>query len=332
MVMVGFHGFTIETDDAITVALQNGLGGVILFSKDVSGGTRNIQSPTQVVRLTAALRAAASRPLLIAIDQEGGRVTRLGPAQGFPPTKSQAAIGATDDPAAARAAGRAMGATMAAAGIDLDLAPVVDVNVDPHNPAIGALGRSFSADPAVVAAMAAEEIRGLHERGVKAAIKHFPGIGSATANTDFDSADVTETWTRAELQPYGTLIGLGLPDLVMSAHVLNGQIDRKLPASLSPATIDGLLRTELGWAGPVITDDLGAVAVTSTHTRSEAIALAIEAGNDILLFANQGHSYIDDLAAQVIDEIVAHIASGRISDARIDVSVARLAALPIPTN
>ena len=114
-----------------------------------------------------------------------------------------------------------MGATMHAAGIDLDLAPVVDVNVNPNNPAIGALGRSFSADPAVVAAMAEAEIRGLHDAGVRSVVKHFPGLGSAAANTDFAVVDVTKTWTTAELEPYRTLIGAGVLDAVMSGNIVN---------------------------------------------------------------------------------------------------------------
>ena len=324
MLLVGFRGLEIGPDDAIAKALADGLGGVILFDRDQSsGGSRNIASPKQLARLTASLRAAATAPLLIGIDQEGGQVARLGPAHGFPRTRSQAAIGATDDPAKARAAGRAMGATMAAAGIDLDLAPVVDVDVDPANPAIGALGRSFSADPSVVAAMAAAEIEGLHAHGIRTVLKHFPGLGSASANTDFARVDVTDTWTKRELEPYDTLIGLGLPDAIMSAHIVNRHLDPKLPASLSPAVVTGLLRDKMGWDGPVVTDDLGAVAITSVFKRREAIALAIEAGNDLLTFANQA-TYEDDLASKVIDTIVDLVHSGRLRESRIDASVARL--------
>ena len=225
MLVVGFRGFEIRPTDPITKAIAAGLGGVILFDRDRVTGTRNIESPAQLAALTAALRAAAPGNLLIAIDQEGGRVSRLQPAQGFPKTQSQAEVGATDDPDVALAFGRAMGATMAAAGIDFDLAPVVDVNVNPKNPAIGALGRSFSADPAIVAAMAEAEIRGLHEAGIRAAIKHFPGLGSASANTDLDRVDVTRTWSEAELEPFETLISLRLPDAVMTGHIVNDTID-----------------------------------------------------------------------------------------------------------
>jgi beta-N-acetylhexosaminidase len=249
---------------------------------------------------------------------------------GFPATKTEAAIGATDDPAVARAAGQAMGATMAAAGIDMDLAPVVDVNVNPQNPAIGALGRSFSADPSIVAAMASAEIRGLHEAGIRTTLKHFPGLGSAAANTDFAVVDVTKTWREAELEPYATLIGLGLPDAIMSGNIVNRTLDPSgAPASLSAPIIDVLLRGRYGWTGAVVTDDLGAVAITSRYKQAEAVARAIEAGNDLLIFANQA-TYVPDLAARTVDTIDGLVSSGRITEARIDASIARLDGLAAP--
>ena len=323
LLMVGFRGFTIGPDDPITRALQAGLGGVILFDQDRVTKTRNVESPEQLAALTSALRSAASGSLLIAIDQEGGRVSRLKPARGFPATRSQAEIGATDDPDQAFEAGRAMAETMATYGIDFDLAPVVDVNVNPANPAIGALDRSFSDDPAIVAAMAEAAIHGLHEHGVRSAIKHFPGLGSASANTDYDQVDVTATWTEEELLPYEILIAAGLPDAVMTGHIVNDSFDPGVPASLSRATVDGLLRQRLGWDGAVITDDLGAEAITSLYTREEAVALALEAGNDLLLFANQT-TYVPELAEELVDTVAALVTSGRISEARIDESIDRL--------
>ena len=322
--MVGFRGLEIGPSDPISKALALGIGGVILFDRDqTTGGSRNVASPDQLAALTASLRRAAAAPLLVAMDQEGGKVSRLNPAMGFPATKTEVAIGATRDPEVAHAAGRAMGATMAAAGVDLDLAPVVDLDVNPKNPAIGALGRSFSADPSIVAAMAEAEIRGLHEAGIRATLKHFPGLGSAAANTDFAVVDVTKTWTKRELEPFKTLIGTGLPDAIMSGNIVDRTLDPSNPASLSRSTVDGLLRGQLGWAGAVITDDLGAVAITSRFKQTEAVARAIEAGNDVLLFANQA-TYVPDLAVRLIDAIAGLVASGRISETRIDASIARL--------
>jgi beta-N-acetylhexosaminidase len=197
------------------------------------------------------------------------------------------------------------------------------VDIDPKNPAIGALGRSFSSSPSVVATMAAQEIRGLHQHGVRTAIKHFPGLGSASANTDFARVDVTNTWTDKELEPYRTLIGQHLPDAVMTAHITDRKLDPDLPASLSKAITTGMLRGQLGWDGVVMTDDLGAVAVTSRYHRADAIALAIEAGADLLTFANQA-SYVPDLAAEVVETIVGLVGAGKLTEARIDQSVARL--------
>jgi len=326
--VVGFRGLSVGPDDPIVTALKAGLGGVILFDHDQASPTRNIRSPEQLASLITSLREAASSSLIVAIDQEGGRVARLRPVRGFPATSSQAEIGSADDPDAAFEAGRAMAETMAAAGIDLDLAPVVDVNVNPANPAIGALGRSFSSDPSVVAAMAEAEIHGLHEFGVRAAIKHFPGLGSATANTDLTNVDVTKTWTEAELEPFETLISAGVCDAVMTGHMVNDTIDPGVPASLSVATVDGLLRRRLGWDGAVVTDDLGAEAIASRYAREDAIALALEAGNDLLLFANQT-IYVPDLATQVVETILDLVTSGRISETSIDRSIERIDVLAV---
>jgi beta-N-acetylhexosaminidase len=171
--------------------------------------------------------------------------------------------------------------------------------------------------------MAEAEIHGLHEAGVRATLKHFPGLGSAGANTDFDAVDVTESWSQSELEPFETLIGLDLPDAIMTAHILNRHLDPDAPASLSKATVEGILRKRLGWRGVVVTDDLGAVAITSRFERPEAMARAIEAGNDVLLFANQA-SYDPDLVGHLLDEAGGLVASGRIAESRLDESVARL--------
>ena len=251
LLIVGFRGMRLRDDLALATALDNGLGGVILFDKDEpTGGSRNISSPDQVNALTKALRARATVPLLIAIDQEAARSPALTPAYGFPATRSQAAIGATDDPAQAKAAGDGMGKTLASVGIDpLAWRPSSISTSSPTTPPSEPSSRDFSADPAVVAAMADAEIQGLHQHGVRAVLKHFPGLGSATANTDFDKVDVTDTWTRTELEKtvYQTLFGLGSPDAVMVARIVNRNLDPKLPASLSPKIVGDLLRGELGW-------------------------------------------------------------------------------------
>jgi beta-N-acetylhexosaminidase len=326
--VVGFRGSELADAAWVRTALaDSGLGGVILFDRDqLTGGSRNILSPAQVKRLTNDLRAAAgARRIIVSVDQEGGIVTRLGPSHGFPAVASEATIGA-GSAAAARTWEHGIATTLAANGFNLNFAPVVDLDVNPASPAIGALDRSFSADPDVVVARATVEVDEHRAAGVRTTLKHFPGIGSSTTNTDFGVADVTKTWTRNELEPFRRLIAAGEVDLVMAGHVVNGQLDADHPASLSKATVTGLLRGELGWDGIVVTDDLQAAAITKAFGRDEAILLALEAGNDLLLFANQ-QVYDPTLVPRVVKLVAAAVASGRIPQARIDEAYDRVQSL-----
>ena len=264
LVVVGFRGSRLDQAAWLRTALaRTGLGGVILFDRDQErGGGRNIVSPAQVTTLVDDLRAAAGdRRIIVSVDQEGGVVTRLSPAHGFPAVASEADIGAAGDVARARSWGKGIAETLASVGIDLNFAPVVDHDVNLKSPAIGALARSFSADPDVVVAMATVETEAHRAAGVRTTLKHFPGIGSSTTNTDFGVADVTKTWTRRELEPFQRLIDASTMDLIMAGHVMNGQLDPDHPASLSKAAVTDLLRGEIGWTGPVVTDDLQAAAI-----------------------------------------------------------------------
>ena len=334
LLVVGFRGMTVAEAGPVADAIaRDGLGGVILFDRDqTTGSPRNVRSPQQLRALTAGLQGlAGQRRLIVAIDQEGGLVTRLTSATGFPKIASEASIGRLDDEGATTTWGRLIATTLASVGVNLNLAPVVDLDVNPRNPAIGALDRSFSADPAIVTKLALAEIRAHHESSIATALKHFPGLGSATANTDFGVADVTKTWSRTELEPFRAIVASGVADAVMAGHLVNRNLDPDHPASLSRAVVTDLLRGELAWDGVVITDDLQAGAITSAFGADEAIALAIEAGNDMLLLANQ-QSYDPNVAARTIDTIQAHVRSGRInvgwleeSRGRVDAMLARLA-------
>jgi beta-N-acetylhexosaminidase len=330
MLVVGFRGRTADEAQATLRQVTDlALGGVVLFSVDQpTGGPRNVESPEQLAALVGALQAAATRaPLLVAIDQEGGRVARLGPAHGFPPPPQSAAeLGRLDDPAVTRAEGRAAAEVLAAAGITLNLAPVVDLAVDPANPVIAGLGRSFGVDPEKVAAQAGAFIDGHHDVGVRCAIKHFPGHGSSTADTHLGVVDVTDTWTDVELLPFAALIQDGPADAVLTAHVFNARLDPDHPATLSHATITGILRERLGWDGAVLSDDLQMGAIRDAYGYDEAVALAIEAGIDLLVVANQ-LVYEPDVAVRTVDHVEGLVRSGRISEARIDESIARIVRL-----
>jgi len=328
MLIVGFRGLTPDDAEPIRQLIADGtLGGVILFSRDqLSGGTRNVESPDQLRSLIAALSGAATAtPLLVAIDQEGGQVARLGPANGFPATRSAADLGAGTPSETGATAGE-IAETLADVGVTLNLAPVVDLAVNPDNPSIAAIGRSFSADPAVVTAHASAFIEAHHAAAVRSAIKHFPGLGSATADTHLGVVDVTDVWTDVELEPFRNLIRDGLPDAVLTAHIFNATLDPVHPASLSKATVDGLLRGDLGFDRAVIIDDLQMGAILDAYGFDEAVALAIEAGIDLLLVANQ-LVYEPDVATRVVDLVERLVTDGRISEERIDASYRRVLAL-----
>ena len=327
LLVVDFRGLTASVDDPIARAIANdGLGGVILFDRDEVVGVRNVASPDQVASLIDSLRSfAPDRELIVAIDQEGGKVTRLSPKYGFRSVASEAAIGGAGD-TKVQAWAEGIAGTLAGVGVNLNFTPVVDLNVNPTNPAIGALDRAFSADPAVVSRDAEIETTAHRDRDIKTALKHFPGLGSAKANTDFGVADVTRTWRDRELDPYRDLLGLGLVDVIMAAHVVNGQIDASAPASLSHKTVTGLLRGTLGWDGVVVTDDMGAAAIRQAFGLKDAIGLALNAGNDLLLFANQ-HDYDPKLATTVITMIEGLVADGTVAGSRIDEAVARVSGL-----
>jgi beta-N-acetylhexosaminidase len=325
LLVVGFRGEQVGNNDWIMKAIRNGLGGVVLFDRELhTNAPRNVTSPSQVASLIKTLRGASpARRLLVSMDQEGGQIARLNPSDGFPATKSEAEIGAANSTATTRSWAQGMVHSLTSAGVNLNYAPVVDLNVNPDNPAIGQLGRSFSADPDVVVKNATTEIQVHRTAGVKTVLKHFPGLGSASGNTDFDVVDVSTTWSTRELQPFQRLISSGLADSVMAAHILNKQLDPSRPASLSPAVVTNLLRGKLGWKGPVVSDDMQAVAISSTFGRDEAVALAFAAGLDLLVFGNQ-QVYDPNIVDETLDNVVNLVRQGHLSTARINQSVARV--------
>ncbi|MEH1123184.1 glycoside hydrolase family 3 N-terminal domain-containing protein [Micromonospora sp. CPCC 206061] len=325
MLIVGFRGAQVAANDWIMRAIsEQGLGGVILFDRDQqSGGRRNINSPRQVTALIRTLTEAAPAKLIVSVDQEGGKVARLGPSNGFPATRSQAEIGALNSPAVTRGWAEGMAQTLVRIGVNLNFAPVVDLAVNPTNPAVALLDRGFSADPDVVVARATETIDAYRRSGVRTSIKHFPGLGSATGNTDFEAVDVTGTWTRTEIEPFQKLIRAGTVDTVMVTHFLNKQLDRDRPVSLSRAVVTDLLRGELGWDGVVVTDDMQAVAITSRYDPDEAIQYALQAGVDQLVLCNQA-VYDTAVVEKTVDKVLSMVKTRQIATAQIDRSVARI--------
>jgi beta-N-acetylhexosaminidase len=329
MILVGFRGLTLEKDNPLAADIREGrIGGVVLFDYDVPSQSpvRNIESPSQLKTLIASLQTLAGTPLFISVDQEGGKVSRLKEKFGFPATVSQKYLGTLNDPAVTRKHAAAEAAVLAEAGFNLNFAPVVDLDVNPDNPVIGKIERSFGADPDLVFRHAAEVIRAHRDAGVLTTLKHFPGHGSSKSDSHLGFTDVTETWSRVELEPYLRIIGAGLCDAVMTAHVFNAGLDPEFPATLSPPVIDGLLRGELDHDGVVVSDDMQMKAIAANFSLKEAVLRAVGAGVDILTFANNSvfDPGIARTAARILKEAVAE---GAVSVGRIERSHERIVRL-----
>ena len=331
MLLVGFRGLTVEEAGEIVSDIgDRNLGGILLFDTDqpTQSAVRNVESPAQLTALIGGLQARARTPLLVAIDEEGGLVARLDERHGFPPTIAAADLGARGDVAFTRQAGQQIAETLDSVGVNLNLAPVVDLNVNPTNPIIGSLGRSFSADPAVVTAQAEAFIEGHRAVGVRTTLKHFPGHGSSTGDTHLGVVDVTDTWSPIELEPFANIVRDGLADAVLTAHVFNATLDPEHPATLSQPTITGILRHQVGWDGVVISDDMQMGAIRDAYGYADAVRLAILAGVDVLTIAQQ-QVYEPGIVETTIDLIEGFVRDGTLSEARIDESYARIQALKI---
>ena len=334
LLLTGFTGTQVDGNEEVRALVCDvKVGGLILFERDArTGEARNITGPEQVRRLTADLQAlareCAGRPLLIAADNEGGLVMRLSTRVGYLSSPPPKALGDAGDLAATELESRRMGATLREAGINWNLAPVVDVAVNPFNPAVVTLGRTFSSDPQQVIAQARAFILGMHEAGVLTSLKHFPGHGSSRTDSHHGFVDVTDTADlKVELAPYRALIKEGLVDSVMTAHVFNRGIDFYNPATLSRYAIGRYLRSKLGYKGLVVSDDLLMGAIRERYGLEEASVLALQATVDMLLISQNQGTVVRGAAERVIAGIRQALREGRLSPKALAVSIDRVRAL-----
>jgi beta-N-acetylhexosaminidase len=329
MIMIGFRGLFVTDDHPIVQDLREfHVGSIVFFAYDVANNVPvfNIESPEQVRRLTRSLQGFASSPLLISIDQEGGKVNRLIQEQGFSPSVSAAYLGSLNDLNTTRRYAELTGKTLSEIGINLNLAPDVDLNINPNNPIIAQRERSYSSDPTIVTAHAKEVINGHHKYGVLCTLKHFPGHGSSSHDSHLGFVDVTASWNEQELQPYTNMINAGLCDAVMTAHIYNANLDPDFPATLSKQIITGILRQRLHYDGVIISDDMQMKAISEYYGLETAVYRAIDAGVDIISFAN--NSVNDPDIVPRVTRIIRHlIQSEAISEARIDESYRRIRTL-----
>ncbi|NUW40545.1 glycoside hydrolase family 3 N-terminal domain-containing protein [Nonomuraea rhodomycinica] len=301
VLMPGFEGTT--PPDWLRRRLGEGLGGVVLF-------TRNITGPAQVAALTAALRAE-NPAVLVGTDEESGEVTRLEVSTGSSRPGGYA-LGVVDDVELTETLARDLGAQLAAAGITIDFAPSADVNSNPDNPVIGL--RSFGAEPALVARHARAFVRGIQSAGVAACAKHFPGHGDTSVDSHHDVPVVAAGGIEDALRPFREVIDEGVK-AIMTGHLLVPSFDGVLPATLSPKILTGLLREELGFDGLIVTDGIEMAAVAGAYGIGGAAARAIAAGADAICV---GGEHADEATAvEVRDAVVAAVTAGVLPEERL---------------
>jgi beta-N-acetylhexosaminidase len=339
MLLVGFRGTELDGNPIYDDITQRGIGGVVLFDYDIptGRGPRNIDGARGKALLTklcadiqAAARDAGRAQLFIAIDQEGGRVNRLRSFPAFAESKSARDLAAAGN-AAFKDTAEATARFLSELGVNINFAPCVDLDINPRNPIIGAYGRSFSADPDVVEQFAKIWIDAHKKYGVFSCPKHFPGHGSSRGDTHRGVVDVSATWSEGELAPYRRLIQWGQSSgkipFVMTSHVFNKNIDPRYPATLSKATLTGILRERLGFTGLIVSDDLEMAAIKAEYNLETTLETAINAGVDILAFSNNGSAFNPALSQEVIDTVFHLVKTGRVTTGRIDASFNRIMAL-----
>ena len=304
-----------ELPDWVDRMLREGLAGVCLFGE-------NIVDAEQLRTLTAAIRAA-NPAAVIAVDEEGGDVTRLYYDRGSP-YPGNAVLGRLDDVEATRATGAAVGRELAAAGIDLDLAPDADVNSNPRNPVIGI--RSFGADPALVARHAAAWTEGLQSQGVAACVKHFPGHGDTAQDSHLALPSIEATRAvleERELVPFEACVAAGAAT-VMTSHIRVPSMDPVNPATFSTAILGGLLRDRLAFEGVIVSDALDMAGASAETGIPVAAVRALAAGCDLLCIGTRN---TEQQLREIVETVERAVEGGELAAARVEDAAARVAAM-----
>jgi len=322
MILIGFP--QAKVDDKVLEGIKSGkVGSVIFFERNIQAKN----SYNEVKKITWTYQEAATIPLFIAIDQEGGRVNRLKEKYGFPRSVTAAKLGRYSLDSV-QFYGQTTAATLAGLGFNVNFAPVVDLASNPNNPIIAKVERAYSANPDSVALFAAEFIKAHQRLGIVTVLKHFPGHGSSKDDTHLGLADVTNYWNETELTPYKRLIDSARVDAIMTAHIVNKKMDESaLPGTLSKKIINDILRGSLHYNGVVFSDDMQMHAITKHYALEESIKLAIEAGVDILTFSNNIQGSQERTVDKVHQIIRKLVESGAIPEERIDQSFKRIMAL-----
>lgn len=321
MIMVGMPGTSVDASSTVIQEIkQQRVGSVLLFENNINP----TNSISNLNRLCKDLNNAAKIPLFLAIDQEGGKVNRLKTKYGFEAMPSAQQIGSKDDDSFSVAASQTIARAVHQAGMNLNFAPVVDVE-SASCPVLGQKQRCYSPSVETIIKIAGFMYEEHRKAGVISCVKHFPGHGSSTKDSHLGLTDVSKTWQEEELLPYKQLIADSSVDMIMVAHVVNKKLDPSgTPASLSKKMIGQLLRKEMSFNGVVITDDMQMHAISNFYGLEQSIKMAILAGVDILIFSNNIKGSKDYTAANIHNTIKRLVQRGEISEERINESFERI--------
>jgi beta-N-acetylhexosaminidase len=322
LLIVGFYGANASSPSARLLARQvrRGQVGAVFFVN------QNIGTTEEVAGLLNLFSGGRIQPLL-AIDHEGGIIQRLTPKHGFTRVPSARSVAATMSPAEARTLYAGAGRELAALGFNINLGPVLDVD-EPGNPAIGRFGRAYDTDPERIATYAQAFVEGFSGAGILCAAKHFPGHGRSVNDSHFGAADISSTWSEAEMEPFARLLASPhTPAMVMTGHLrLDPMAPDGWPATLSAPVVTGLLRQQLGYQGVVVTDDLDMEAVSHLMSRKAAFVQALAAGSDLLMIKNL-FGYDPLMPQRAVSWVRQAIARGHLSRAHIMAAAERVRAI-----
>ena len=320
MVIVEFYGSTV-TPDVLQMVQANHISGVLIENKN-----GNAQARGQLVALTKGMQTQARIPLFVTTDYEGGVVNELRQITGERP--SNADIGATNNLQAAYNAGYGAATDLTGLGLNVNFMPIVDILTNPNNP--GLPRRSFGNNPTLVTNMGRAYLKGLSDGHIVGCLKHFPGLGSANLDPHLSLPYMNRslaTLNAVDLVPYRVMISEGIVPMVMVTHILNPQLDPKLPTSLSPNVVTGLLRNNLNFKGVIISDTLWMGGISNTYTLAQAAVLAVKAGTDLLL----GPRGLAETQTMIFG-LKQAVLNGTLSQSQIDASVTRILALKLQYN
>jgi beta-N-acetylhexosaminidase len=323
MILIGVdHRQALDPKDTLfKKILKEKVGGIILFQRNI----QTTNAAAQLKQFVADMQAQSKTPLFIAIDEEGGKVHRLKETSGFVSMPSAQWFGQQQSDSITYVYARRLAIQLKGLGINLNFAPVVDLAINPENPVIAKVNRSYGADAKLVITQSAAFIKAHKEQKVITSLKHFPGHGSSTTDSHLGLTDVTRTWKQSELLPYKRLVEMGLAETVLSSHVVHKGLDTSgLPATLSYTMSTTLLRDSIGFQGVLFSDDMQMAAIKKYYGLEVAIQKAIEAGIDVLVFGN--HVTADDqLSAIELHGIIKSLVlKGIISEERINLSYQRI--------